>query len=283
MPSASEGALVKTEIQYGLRKHWLIVVTISSLGLNIIAAFCLYQDSRMGMDDHEKALVKAEPLDVETFREEWGRAWLGLQVSEVTPEIAAAVRLDKVEGALVKSVGPGSPGDKASIEPGDVVVSFNGRKIRTPNQLQGDVLGSEIGGEVYMCVVKGDYTITVYAVPVERPSYLQPVTKRLPWLGAKVSEVVFGSEQAKKLEEVGKAGGILVEEVVRNSPAHEAGLQAGDIIMSFNSRKTRTLREFLCDLGGSKAGEQIRMCIIREDIRKTVYLSLGEHPGYHGI
>ncbi|NQT01649.1 MAG: PDZ domain-containing protein, partial [Planctomycetes bacterium] len=133
---------------------------------------------------------------------------------------------------------------------GDVIVSFNGRKIRTAKQLQSDLLGTEIGSEVYMCVVKGDYTITVYALPIERPSYLPPVNKALPWLGAKVSEVLFGTEEAKKLEEVGKAGGILIEEVIRNSPAEEAGLQADDIIMSFNSRKTRTLREFLSDLAG---------------------------------
>jgi len=193
-----------------LRKNWLIVITIISLTLNVIAAFVLYQNSNTTVDSHEKNLIKAEPLDYETFKDQWGSAWLGLEVSEVTPEIAAAVRLDKVQGALVKSVTPASPADKADIEPGDVIVSFNGRKIRTAKQLQGDLLGSEIGSEVYMCVVKGDYTITVYAVPKERPPYLQPVTKVLPWLGAKVSEVLFGSDQAKKLEEVGKAGGTLI-------------------------------------------------------------------------
>lgn len=274
---------MRTELRYWLRKNWLIVVTITSLTLNVIAAFFLYQDSKITVDNHEKSLIKAEPLDYETFKDHWGNAWLGLEVSEVTPEIAAAVRLDKVQGALVKSVAPGSPADKANIEPGDVIVSFNGRKIRTAKQLQGDLLGSEIGSEVYMCVVKGDYTITVYAVPKERPSYLQPVTKALPWLGAKVSEVLFGSDQGKKLEEVGKAGGILVEEVVDNSPAEKAGLQADDIIMSFNSRKTRTLREFLSDLAGSEPGDEIPVCIIREDIRKTIYFTLEENPRFHEI
>ncbi|MBN1803698.1 MAG: PDZ domain-containing protein [Sedimentisphaerales bacterium] len=268
---------------YWLRKNWLIVITIISLTLNIVAAFFLYQGSKIIVDSHEKNLIKAEPLDYDTFKEQWGNAWLGLEVSEVTPEIAAAIRLNQVQGALVKSVAPGSPADKANIAPGDVIVSFNGRKIRTAQQLQGDLLGSEIGGEVYMCVVKGDYTITVYAVPIERPSYLQPVTKALPWLGAEVSEVLFGSDQAQKLEEVGKAGGILVEEVVRNSPAEKAGLQADDIIMSFNSRKTRTLREFLSDLAGSEPGDEIPMCIIRDDIRKTIYVTLEENPRFQEI
>ena len=270
-------------MEYLLRKNWLIVVTIISLTLNIIAAFVLYQDSQVTVDSYEKNLVKAEPLDYEAFKAQWGSAWLGLEVSEVTPEVAAAVRLNRVEGALVKSVAPASPADKANIKPGDVIVSFNGRKIRTASQLQSDLLGSEIGTEVYMCVVKGDYTITVYALPIERPSYLPPANKALPWLGVKISEVLFGTEEAKKLEEVGKAGGILVGEVIHNSPAEEAGLQAHDIIMSVNSRKTRTLREFLSDLAGSEPGDEIPMCIIREDIRKTIYFTLEENPRYHEI
>jgi len=275
--------VTKSEMVYLLRKNWLIIITITSLSLNVIAAFVVYHDSKTATDSHEKNLIKTEPLDYETFKDQWGSAWLGLEVSEVTPKIAAAVRLDKIQGALVKSVAPGSPADKANIEPGDVIVSFNGRKIRTVNQLQGDLLGSEIGSEVYMCVVKGDYTITVYAVPKERPPYLQPVAKALPWLGAKVSEVLFGTDEAKKLEEVGKAGGILVEEVIRNSPAEKAGLQADDIIMSFNSRKTRTLREFLSDLSGSEPGDEIPMCIIREDIRKTIYVTLTRKPSLTNI
>ena len=266
-----------------LRKNWLIVITIISLALNIVATFVIYQDSRTTVDSHEKNLIKTEPLDYEAFKDQWGSAWLGLEISEVTPEIAAAVRLDKVQGALVKNVVPASPADKADIKPGDVIVSFNGRKIRTASQLQSDLLGSEIGTEVYMCVVKGDYTITVYVLPIERPSYLPPVNKVLPWLGVEISEVVFGTEEAKKLEEVGKAGGILVEEVIRNSPAEEAGLQPDDIIMSFNSRKTRTLREFLSDLAGSEPGDEISMCIIRQDYRKTIYVTLQRNQMFREI
>jgi S1-C subfamily serine protease len=109
------------------------------------------------------------------------------------------------------------------------------------------------------------------------------VNKILPWLGVKVTEVLFGTEDAKKLEEVGKAGGILVEEVIHNSPAEKSGLQADDIIMSFNSRKTRTLREFLSDLAGCEPGDEIPMCIIRQDYRKTIYVTLTRQPSLTNI
>ena len=47
--------------------------------------------------------------------------------------------------------------------------------------------------------------------------------------------------------------------------------------MSFNSRKTRTLREFLSDLAGAQAGERVRMCIMRDDYRKTIYVTMGRN------
>ena len=145
--------------------------------------------------------------------------------------------------------------------------------------IQDDLAGSRIGDEIYMCVAKPDYRITIYIIPEGKPSYLQsryPPTKAFPFLGVSVSEVVFGSDDAKKkwFEEMGKEGGVLVEKVIANSPAEKAGLEEADIIMSFNNRKTRTLREFLSDLAGAESGERVPMCIMRGDVRKTVYVIL---------
>jgi len=266
--------VTKSETVLLLRKNWLIVVTIISLTLNVVAAFFIYKDSKTTLDRHEKNLIKAEPLDYKNFKSQWGNAWLGLEVTDVTPEVAAGKALDRAEGAYVKTVAAGSPAQKADIAPTDVILSFNGRKIRTAKQFQSDLSGSEVGSEVYMCVAKNDYRLTVYAVPEERPSYLMPATNAFPRLGIEVAEVTFGSDEADKLEEAGKAGGVLVEMVLANSPAEKAGLQEGDVIMSFNSRKTRTLREFLSDLAGCQAGDQVRMCIMRDDYRMTIYVTL---------
>ena len=259
---------------YFLEKKWLIGVTIISLTLNVIAAFLLYHNSKTTLDIHEKTLTKQLPLNYETFKAQRGKAWLGVEVSNVTPEMAARAELDRVEGAYVNSVAAGSPAHKADIAPGDIIISFNGRKIRTPQQFQNDLAGSKVGSEVYMCVAKDDYRVTAYAVPEERPPYLPAITKTYPFLGITVSEVIFDSNEAERLEKAGKAGGVLVEKVIANSPAEKAGLQEGDLIMSFNSRKTTTLREFFSDLSGAQAGERARMCIMRGDYRKTLYVTL---------
>jgi len=260
---------------YSIEKKWLIVVIIISLTLNVIAAFLLYQDSNTTFDDdHETNLNRQLPFNYESFKLEWGQAWLGLEVSDVTTEMAAKAGLDRAEGAYVNSVAAGSPAQRADIEPGDIIISFNGRKIRTPEQFQNDLAGSMVGSEVYMCVAKDDYRVTAYAAPEERPQYLPAVTKTYPFLGAIVSEIIYDSDEAERLEEAGKSGGVFVEKVIPDSPAEKAGLQEGDLIMSFNSRKTRTLREFLTDLAGAQADENVRMCIMRDDYRKTIYVTL---------
>ncbi len=257
------------------RKNWLVIVTCISVTLNVIGALVLYQNSKTAVDNHQNDPVKQRPLDYESFRDQWGKAWLGLEVTDVTLEMATRADIDRAEGAYVKAVAVGSPAQKADIVSGDIILSLNGRKIRSAKQFQNDMLGSEVGSEVYMCVAKDDYRVTVYALPEQR---LKPVTKTFPWLGVKVTELVLGSDDAKKLEEAGKEGGVLVEKVIPNSPAEKGGLQRHDVIMSFNSRKTRSLREFLSDLAGGEAGQQVRMCIIRNDIRKTIYVTLARTP-----
>jgi serine protease Do len=261
-------------MKYDIENKWLIGVTIISLTLNVIAAFLLYQDSKTTLDIPERNLIRQLPLDYETFKAQWGRAWLGLELSDVTPEMAVRAALDRVEGAYVKSVAAGSPAQKAGIAPGDIILSFNGRKIRSPQQFQNDLAGSTVGSEVYMCVAKDDYRVTAYAVPEERPSYLPALTKTYPFLGITVSEVVFESDEAERLAKAGKAGGVLVEKVIADSPAERAGIQEGDLVMSFNSRKTTTLREFFSDLAAAREGERVRMCIMRGDYRKTIYVTL---------
>jgi len=262
---------------YFIKKKLLIVVTIISLILNVITGFCLYKNSQVTLDDHEKNLTKQIPLDYENFKTQWGKAWIGLKISDVIPAMAARAMLDRPEGAYVNSVANGSPAQKADIEPGNIILSFNGRKIRTAAQFQNDLSGSEVGSKIYMCVSKDNYRVTVYILPEERPSYLPPVNKTYPFLGVTVSDVTDGSNEAERLEEAKKAGGVLVEKVIPGSPAEKGGLLAGDLIMSFNSRKARTLREFLSDLAGCQPGETVRMCIVRDDYRKTLYVTLSGH------
>ncbi len=261
---------------YDFKKNSLILVLVLSLVFNVIAAVLLFQNysSNPEADDIHKSITEKTPLNYENFKTEWGKAWIGVDVSDVTPLQAAKAILDRPEGAYVNSVFNNSPAQKAGIKPGNIILSFNGRKIRTAYQFQNDLAGSEIGVEIYMCVSKDDSRETVNILPEERPAYLPTLIKSYPYLGVTVNDVSEGTVEADKLEDAEKEGGVLVEKVIPNSPAEQGGLLKGDIIMSFNSRKTRTLREFLSDLAGCQPDETVRMCIVRGDIRKTLFVTL---------
>ena len=76
------------------------------------------------------------------------RGWLGVRIQEVTIEIAEAVELKKVEGALVASVGEKSPADKAGVKAGDIILKFDGKRIDTMRALPKVVANTEVGKNV---------------------------------------------------------------------------------------------------------------------------------------
>ncbi len=80
------------------------------------------------------------------------RGWLGVRIQEVTKEIADVEKLKKPEGALVASVGQGSPAEKAGIKAGDIILEFDGKKINTMKKLPNVVASTEVGKSVELKV-----------------------------------------------------------------------------------------------------------------------------------
>jgi len=76
------------------------------------------------------------------------RGWLGVRIQEVTKEIADVEKLKKPEGALVASVGQGSPAEKSGIKAGDIILEFDGKKINTMKKLPNVVASTEVGKSV---------------------------------------------------------------------------------------------------------------------------------------
>ena len=76
------------------------------------------------------------------------RGWLGVRIQEVTKEIAEVEKLDKPIGALVASVGEGSPAEKAGLKAGDIILEFDGKKINKMRELPKAVAGTAVGKNV---------------------------------------------------------------------------------------------------------------------------------------
>merc|ERR1711935_8635 len=76
------------------------------------------------------------------------RGWLGVRIQEVSQEIADVEKLDEPRGALVASVAENSPSDKAGIKAGDIILEFNGTKIKEMKELPIIVAQTEVGKTV---------------------------------------------------------------------------------------------------------------------------------------
>lgn len=84
------------------------------------------------------------------------RGWLGVQIQTITPDLARSLGLDSADGALVASVQPGSPAQRAGVQPGDVIVDFGGTVIADIKDLTRAAADAEPGSRVPMAVIRED-------------------------------------------------------------------------------------------------------------------------------
>ena len=89
------------------------------------------------------------------------RGWLGVAVQEVTPELAAKLKLDKVRGALIADVVPNSPAMAAGVQPADVILQWGDQPIDEPMDLTLAVARTEIGSEVEMQLIRAGKPMTL--------------------------------------------------------------------------------------------------------------------------
>lgn len=238
--------------------------------LLVVSFAYFYMDSTAHCDDDPGTVSAAGFLVVPRF---------GMEVADVTPEMAVEAGLDKVKGCVVLLVVAGSPSEKGGVEAGDIIVSLNNRGIRNAREFQNDISGLDPSREARICIVRDDYRTTLTIVPLEYYTRISIVDRNPPYLGVRVSDLAEDSAEMHGLEEAGKEGGVLVTTVEPGSPAEKAGIEPGDVIMSFNSRKVRTALEFVTDLSGAEVGDRVRICIMRGEIRKTLYPVLTKKPG----
>ncbi len=252
----------------------IIALALAILCVIIIVLFrCISRSDTQNQSSEPKTISQTLSLS----QSQGAVPWLGLEVMDVTAEVAIKAGLDKVQGALVQSIIYGSPACKAGMQPGDIIMSLNGRRVRTAKEFKNDLSGLDVGSEIEMCITREDYRTTINAVVGPAPDWFIREIKTPAWLGVEVSEVISEKDE-QNLEDLGKEGGVFVKKVFPDSPADKTGIEPDDVLMSFNYRKVRAVGEFLTDLCGAEAGDRIRICLMRGDIRKTVYPVLVSSP-----
>jgi serine protease Do len=205
--------------------------------------------------------------------------FLGVRLVDVDAEHAKMLKLDHERGAEVKAVMEGSPADKAGIEPGDVLLTYNGETILSAQQLTRMVMGTAPGRSVKVQYWRnGKMQMTLAVIGTASTTPVNPFSAtQMPMSGWQMPGLDFPSPMlvwrnpllgleyefidSQLAEYFGVKGGVLVRLVQTGSPADRAGLKAGDVIYSVAQQSLATAREFSSLL---RRGSGVTVSVMRD-------------------
>ncbi len=171
------------------------------------------------------------------------RSKIGVLIQELTPELAEHFNVDR--GVLVSKVLKGGPADKAGIKPGDIIIAVNGKPVYTTNDLQKYIMRNPPGTKLKITIIRDgkERTITVRTTSWDE-EYEE--TGNLQEMEAKYGLIVgdITPELVEKYSIPKVPYGVIVLGVKAGSPADEAGLRTGDIILRVNRKPVHSASEF---------------------------------------
>jgi Do/DeqQ family serine protease len=207
----SGGALVNTQGELiGINSQIL-----SSTGGNIGIGFAIPSNMARNV------------MDQLTSNGKVSRGRLGVSIESMSQDLAESMNVKEVRGVVVGSVDEGGPADKAGIKVGDIITQINGTRVDDSNALRNRVASSAPGSDI--------------AVTIQRDGREQTVHAKLVELAQDASATKSGGTPESGTGRLGvtvapsrNGKGLTITEVEPGSPADEAGLQSGDVILSVN-------------------------------------------------
>ncbi len=182
--------------------------------------------------------------------------YLGISLNDVTPDNAHFFNLQDATGAIVAQVTPGSPAERAGLKQGDVITELNGQTITNGSALQVAVSEQAPGSRIALGVMRNgkpvhiDLTVGEFHGDHEVASANgEPGAPQSGKLGLAVADLTADTRQQIHAPE--QVHGVVVENVRPASPAEEAGLQPGDVILEVNRQPASSTSQFASQVRGA--------------------------------
>src|SRR4030088_2621675 len=207
------------------------------------------------------------------------RGWLGVRIQQVTDEIAESLNIKPARGALVAGIDDKGPAKPAGIEPGDVVVKFDGKDVKDPKDLSRVVADTAVGKEVDVIIIRkgkeenrkvtlgrleDTEKVQQAAAKTKEDPAEKPVTQKA--LGLDLAALSKDLRTKYKIKDSVK--GVIVTGVDGNSDAAEKRLSAGDVIV-----------EVAQEAVGNAADIKKRVDQLKKDGKKSVLLLVANGDG----
>ena len=200
------------------------------------------------------------------------RSRIGVSVQDLKQQLAQSFGLSSPHGALISSVDPTGPAEKAGLKAGDVITSVNGHNIDHSWDLPAIVSQLPPGSQARLGIWhdRKATEVTVKTVLLEDTPTQAARTPQGEDSGGKLG-LVLRSLQPNEQQELHTKGHLLVEDV--SGPALQAGLQAGDVLLGVNGTGVTTVAELKRAI--ARAGRNVALLIQREDAQIYVPIDLG--------
>lgn len=207
------------------------------------------------------------------------RGWIGVSIQELTPELARSFGLAEARGVLVSSVNPGDPADKAGLEAGDIITSFDGKEIKDLGDLPRTVATTPPGKRVEIKVIRSgkekSLFLTVGTKLEEEPVTNGPGKEVSPDKRLGLSVQPITPEMAKRLG-IQETEGVIISSVDPDSPVGAAGLRRGDVIKEIDRKAVRNIRDYSRYISEAEKNDVVLFRIVRG--RSTIYVVV-KQPG----
>ena len=200
--------------------------------------------------------------------------WLGVQIQDVTRELAESFGMKKPQGALVSKVMPGSPAEKAELQIGDVILEFNGQAIEKSGDLPPMVGMTPINDKATLKIIRQgaekivNFEIGLLPEQIDKVTNTHKAEKVKPTnrLGIIVTNLTAEDKEALQITK-----GVVVQEVGKGA-AKVAGIQLGDVILRIGNEVIADLATFEKSLGSLTAGKTTAVLIQRRG--SPIFLAL---------
>ena len=192
------------------------------------------------------------------------RGYIGVTIQSVTPELAKSFGLKEARGALVGEVVKGGPAEKGGVRVGDVIVAFDGRKVKSSEDLPRLVAETPVGKSVEVSVFREakEHHLSLKVEELTKEKIAAQTSAPVQSFGMKVDNI---TPKLRQQFGTGEKTGVIVVSVEQGSLADDAGIQQGDVITEVNRKRVGNLAEFNAAMGKSGKGEPVLLLVKREN------------------
>ena len=197
------------------------------------------------------------------------RGEIGVSVQTITPLLATGLKLPQDWGVLVADATPDGPADRSGVQPGDIVLSLDGKPMENARQLEVNLYPHPVGDKVTLEVLRGSDRLTM-DVPVvaedDDPQrfadLVDPAKNLIPKLG--ILGIEIDKRLAAMLPDLRREYGVVVAARAAGSDGSEVDLRPGDVIYAMNNQPTATVAALQTALAQLKSGDPVVLQLERD-------------------